>query len=160
MRRKLNVFQIVHKRSEAAKKAENSEANLSGYRKVDSATPRADYMRDRRRLFRLQLLNYLVPDRVCPGCKRKVIGSRRWIVKDGKARCVSCSRGRRRKKFTKRVPVRGMDVIRARGYLTQISFAKMLGIPCITLRRLEANDLNMVNPRIAKRICRQINPSV
>ena len=37
-------------------------------------------------------LNTLVPDRRCPLCGRIRLRSKQWVIRDGSACCLSCSR--------------------------------------------------------------------
>ncbi len=57
----------------------------------------AAYLREKRAADRRELLDRLVPDRVCPACREIVVESRRWVVYLGLASCRGCWQRRKKK---------------------------------------------------------------
>lgn len=70
----------------AVRSAEREEAA-----EYELSSERDEYMRDRRRKERLQKLDSIVPDRVCPSCRRVFPHTLSWVITDKSAKCRSCN---------------------------------------------------------------------
>jgi len=83
-----NIFRRVREAQEEVKRLEEKSEPL-----IDWKNPleKVEYLRERKRERRRELLNKMVPTRICPCCgDGPILESRSWVIKNGKAVCRTC----------------------------------------------------------------------